>query len=134
VDVDVAQTLRDALLFEQYGGVVASETAGDESAESVGEESEGAGPECPDSYSVPAFVLARRHLGVVDNWADRAEGTAAGEAGVLERQWLRRDGELLIGAFERQAKRDGEKEPGRAIGARLAAEELALRLNRFRET
>ncbi len=136
VDGDVAQILRDALLFEQYGGVVASDAddeASTESAGEAGEADEGTGPERPDSYSVPAFVRARRHLSIVDNWADRVGRIAAREAGVLERQWLRRDGELLIEAFERQAERDGKKEPGSAIGARLAAEELALRLKHFRE-
>ena len=37
---------------------------------------------------------------------------------------LRRDGELLIEAFTRQAVRDGKKGPAWSIGARLAAEEL----------
>ena len=46
---------------------------------------------------------------------------------------LRRDGELLIEAFQRQAERDGKKGSAWAIGAKLAAEELALRLKHFPE-
>ena len=53
--------------------------------------------------------------------------------GEFERQVLRRDGELLIEAFKRQAERDGKKGPAWAIGARLAAEELTLRLKYFPE-
>jgi hypothetical protein len=136
VDETVAQTLRDALLFEQYGGRIAADVGGGESAETAGEsgeEDEGGRRERSDSYTVPAFALARRHLGVVDSWADRVKHTATNETGALERDWLRRDGELLIEAFERQAERDGKKGPAWALGAKLAAEELALRLKHFRE-
>lgn len=136
VDENLAQTLRDALLFEQYGGRVAPDSSGVEPADSAGEsgeEDEGGVPERSDSFSVPAFALARRHLGVVDSWADRVKHTAAGETGALEREWLRRDGELLIEAFERQAERDGMDGPAWALGARLAAEELTLRVKHFRE-
>lgn len=139
VDENVAQALRDALLFEQYGGRVAAEVGGEEPAESPGEsgesgeEDEGGGPERSDSYSVPAFVLARRHLAVVDSWAAQVKRAATGDTGALEREWLRRDGELLIEAFKRQAERDGKNGPAGAIGAKLAAEELDLRLKHFRE-
>ena len=54
-------------------------------------------------------------------------------AGDFDRKWLRRDGELLKEAFQRQAERDGQKEAAAAIGAKLAAEELALRLKHFPE-
>ena len=53
--------------------------------------------------------------------------------GEFERQILRRDGELLIIAFRNQEKRDNKKGPTSAIGARLAAEELTLRLNHLPE-
>ena len=46
---------------------------------------------------------------------------------------LRRDGELLIEAFRRQAERDDKTGSAWAIGAELAAEELTLRLKHFRE-
>jgi hypothetical protein len=53
--------------------------------------------------------------------------------GDFERHVLRRDGELLIEAFKRQADRDNKKGAACAIGARLAAEELSLRLQHFQE-
>ncbi len=58
-----------------------------------------------------AFVLARRHLGVVDNWADQVKHAAMLGTGEFERQVLRRDGELLMEAFKRQADRDDKKGP-----------------------
>ena len=47
----------------------------------------------------------------------------------FERKALHRDGALLIEAFQRQAVRERKN----AIGATLAAEELAIRLKHFRE-
>jgi len=78
-------------------------------------------------------VLAQRHLRVVDNWADHVKRSATRGTDVFERQVLRRDGELLIEAFKRQAIRDSKKLPARAIGAKLSAEELTLRLKHFPE-
>lgn len=143
VDEDLVQTMRDELLFEHYGGRTAS-AVDDEVEES--EESgadipetdsadieEAAGTGRSDSYAVPAFVLARQHLGVVDNWADQVKRVAKHDTGEFERQMLRRDGEMLIAAFERQAARDFKKGPERIIGARLAAEELTLRLKHYPE-
>jgi hypothetical protein len=82
VDKDLGQIMRDELLFEQYGGQIAED--------GVNEDTSGVGPddaepeadatadgvEKPttghvDSYAVPAFVAARKHLGVVDNWPTR---------------------------------------------------------------
>ena len=134
MDEDLAQRMRDELLFEQYGGRVGGDAEGEapnDGAEPPDEENEGDGCARPDSYSVAAFDLARRHLVVVDNWADRVASTGA--AGEFERELLRRDGELLSEAFQRQAERDGKKEAAGAIGAKLAAEELALRLKHFPE-
>jgi hypothetical protein len=129
--------MRDELLFEQYGGHVAADAEGEEPTDgddALGEDDEGDGPgRPPDSYSVPAFDLARRHLGVVDNWADLVKRAATRGTGEFERQVLRRDGELLVKAFERQAERDDKKGSAWAIGARLAAEELTLRLKHFQE-
>jgi hypothetical protein len=48
-----------------------------------------------------------------------------------ERKVLRRDGESLVEAFRRQARRDGKQDPPRAIGSKLAAEELTLRLKQL---
>jgi hypothetical protein len=133
VDENVAQTMRDELLFEQYGGCIASDDGGEEATGGDNDpdaeyESDGIGR--PDSYAVPAFVLARQHLGVVDNWADQVERSATRGTAEFERKMLRRDGELLIEAFKRQADRDDKK---RAIGAKLAAEELILRLKNLQE-
>jgi hypothetical protein len=134
VDENAAQTMRDELLFEQYGGRIAADDGGEGSIDSDNEpdaEYESAGAGRPDSYAVPAFVLARRHLGVVDNWASQVKRSATRGTAEFEREVLRRDGELLIEAFKRQADRDDKKG---AIGAKLAAEELTLRLKHFEET
>jgi Tyrosyl-DNA phosphodiesterase len=135
VDKDAAQWMRDELLFEQYGGYVAADAEGEAltngGKDLAEDDGDGAGP--TDSYTVPAFVLARRHLGVVDNWADQAKRASARGAEEFERRLLLRDGEMLIDAFRRQADRDGKKESAWAIGAKLAAEELTQRLKHFRE-
>jgi Tyrosyl-DNA phosphodiesterase len=136
VDEDAAQAMRDELLFEQYGGRVATEDDGPETPPD--------GPETPpdpktknpgrrDNFAVPAFVLARQHFQVVDNWADRMQRATECATGEFERRFRRRDGELLGGAFQRQAEHDMKKEPGTEIGARLAAEEIGLRLKEFPE-
>lgn len=144
VDKDLGQIMRDELLFEQYGGQIAEDGV-TEDASGVG--SDDAEPEADatadgaekpttghvDSYAVPAFVAARKHLGVVDNWADRVNREANRSGGTFELQMLRRDGEFLKEAFQRQEKRDKEQSPAKAIGARLAAEEMALRLEHFPE-
>lgn len=157
VDEDVAQEMRDQLLFEQYGGRVAPEDSNvdDDALDGEGEEREtrqdgeslgvergtvAGGDEDdpvegrrPDSYSVPAFVLARRHLRVVDNWADRVKRVVNNRTAEFEREWLVRDGKLLIDAFFRQAARDKRSTSANALGANLAAEELGLRLRHLLE-
>lgn len=159
VDPDIAETLRDELLFEQYGGRAPPDSdteegqpdpedretdegggevdgAGDGGIGPDAEPDDGATAARQDSYAVPAFVLARRHLGVVDNWAQQVERVTSRRTADFERAWLRRDGELLFEAFKRQAVRDERRDiagPTRAIGAKLAAEELALRLKHFPE-
>jgi hypothetical protein len=162
IDEDVAQAMLDELLFEQYGGRVAVEDANDDAtedppeAENEDEDESGAthggvqqiepiesetdeedGTQkgvagCVDSYSVPAFDLARRHLGVVDTWANKV-CRAAKNGAEFDLEILRRDGELLSAAFKRQAVRDGKKTSACSIGAKLAAEELTLRLKHFPE-
>jgi hypothetical protein len=148
VDENVVQMMRDELLFEQYGGHVADEEFTDDgqdphdlkdldreasTPEASEEEIEKGADGRPESYDVPAFVLARRHLRVVDNWADQVKRAVKYGTGEFERIMLRRDGELLVEAFCRQVRRDDKKGPASAIGARLAAEELALRLKHFPE-
>ena len=149
VDENICQTMKDELLFEQYGGKVATDVEEEEptdysqkpddsipplpaSADSE-EESEETASKRSDSYAVPEFVLAQRHLRVVDNWADQVKRAAKRGTEAFERQVLQRDGEVLIEAFERQAIRDSKKVPARAIGAKLSAEELRLRLKHFLE-
>jgi len=164
VDDDFAQTMRDELLFEQYGGRVAADleenetTNIDEDEESINDRSElntipdgSAGtddgvikqePEDDDmegesgradSYAVPAFELARRYLRVVDNWAVQVKRAAMRGTAMFERRVLKRDGQMLTEAFQRQVKRDDKKGAEWAIGAKLAAEELTLRRKHFPE-
>jgi hypothetical protein len=144
---DIGQAMRDELLFEQYGGRVAAddnstiEIQDPDGIPSVGSETESSSTDAvlegepgesgagrSDSYAVPAFVSAQRHLRVVDQWADQVMRAVKYRTGEFDRQALRRDGELLVEAFQRQADRDGQKGPSWAIGARLAGEELTLRL------
>lgn len=137
VDEDTAQIMRDELLFEQYGGRVAADIEDETSIECGAEPSEddsGEEAKSSDNYSVPAFVLARQHLGVVDYWADGVNRAAASATGEFELRLLQRDGELLIEAFQRQAERDSKQGSAWAIGAKLASEELALRLKYFPES
>jgi hypothetical protein len=125
--------MRDQLLLEEYGGLLAEavEVRHRESDTELPEESPG--DRSTDNYDVPAIVLARRHLGVVDNWADRVGQVAELRVGQFEHQVLRRDGQLLIEVFKRLETRDRVKNPGCAIGAKLAAEELEIRLKHFPE-
>jgi hypothetical protein len=144
VDEHLLDEMRDLLLFEQYGGQIPGDdpptSPGDEGAADPGQEldaeaeAEIAGVGRADSYAIPAFVLARRHLAVIDIWWDRVTSAANRGLAKFERDVLRRDGELLVEAFRRQADRDSRKEASRGLGATLAAEELALRLKHFPET
>ncbi|MBL0156823.1 MAG: hypothetical protein IPP47_06925 [Bryobacterales bacterium] len=129
-------------LFEQYGARVATlaetpptDVEGGlvgiqpEEGEDIGE----ADPGHIESYAVHAFELARDYLSLVDNWVEQVGRTAKLAAGDIERQVLRRDGELLIQAFGRQSMKDAKIGQTRAIGARIAAEELSQRLQQFPE-
>jgi Tyrosyl-DNA phosphodiesterase len=141
VDQALVQNLRDHLLFEEYGGRIAADDPDVDSAdgsiddlvfpEDEGDDDTTAGHS--ESYAVPAFVLARRHLAVVDIWADAVKEVSKRLAGDFRRRHLQRDGELLVEAFGRQAERDGILGPTGALGARLAAEEIAIRLKHFPE-
>lgn len=144
VDTDSIQTLRDALLFEQYGGRVADDmdAGGDAvsesfadvaSAEDLDEAMAPAANGNRDSYAVAAFVLARQYLRIVDNWVARMSHAVTGCSRTFERQIVRHDGELLIEAFHRQVERDGVHDEAHALGSRLAAEELKIRLRHFAE-
>ena len=139
VDQALMQTLGDQLLFEEYGGRIATDDPDTDSAD--GDLND---PEFPDdddddttglcqseSYAVPAFVLARRHMAVVDIWADAVKDLSKRLAGDFRRKHLQRDGELLVEAFRRQAERDQISGPTAPLGAGLAAEEIAIRLKHF---
>jgi hypothetical protein len=142
VDQALVQSLRDHLLFEEYGGRIAAEDPDVDSADGniddlVFPEDEddddptGAGHS--ESYAVPAFALARRHLAVVDIWADAVKKMSKREAGDFRRKHLLRDGELLVEAFRRQAERDRISGPTAVLGAGLAADEIEIRLKHFSE-
>lgn len=128
VDESEVQTIRDKLLFEQYGGKAVTDAESDsgpiadDEYQNIEDHTKGQSGQA-DSYAVEAFVIARQHLQVVDNWAGQVTQAKCGSSEfVLE--ILQRDGRLLMAAFNRQAERNGNDE----TGARLAAEELVLRL------
>ncbi len=139
VDASRAQEMRDELLFERYGGAMAGESANGPLAtgDLVEDLNDGDHGGCDDDYSIPAFELARRHLGVVDKWASSVK--AALEMGEFDERLVRRDGELLIEAFRRRTDRDGKTnrdgkgQQAGEVGAKLAAEELELRLKHFKD-
>jgi hypothetical protein len=127
VDESEVQAIRDKLLFEQYGGKAVTDADSDsgtieevenQNAVDVAQGQSGH----TDSFAVEAFVTARQHLLVVDCWAGEVK-KAKPESLVF----LQRDGRLLMDAFNRQAARSGDDQ----TGARLAAEELELRLKHF---
>ena len=144
IDKERGQLIRDRLLFEQYGGPIAdddeirdTDAGGDDDPvpeiSATFEEPLEQAATAHDDYSVPAFVAARNHFHVVDNWAEQVKRGSKPGASNFERGILHRDGKFLIGAFERRAARDEAQSPARAIAARLAAEELTLRLEHFPE-
>lgn len=144
VDDDMFQGMRDTLLFEQYGGLAVDDLVGEIGGDSTSpipstddnvddvEESGASGDR--DSYAVPAFVLARRNLQIVDNWVTRMTRNMVEGGRLFERQIVRHDGELLIDAFKRQAVREGKQLSANAIGSQLAVEELGILLKHFPET
>lgn len=137
VDEETVQLRRDQLLFEQYGGHVELDVEDEvsvdekdlEASADDGKKKGKVGSIRPESYAVPTMVLARQHLQIVDNWGDQLKHAMSYGTTEFERQLLQRDGEQLIEAFWRLVARDTESE----IGAKVAAEELALRLSIFKE-
>lgn len=129
MDKDEFASIRYQLLFEQYGGRVADDLGGEaRTGAPDGSDDEEDGAAQHVSYSVETLELARAHLTVVDCWANQMKDAPAGE-----RVALLHDGELLIEAFKWQGKRDARSGEKRAIGARLAEEELGILLRYFRE-
>ncbi len=136
VDPETAQRLMDELLFDKYGGAFPSEEACDLMGSEVSEETDLKSVAFNDDYSVAAFVFARQHLAVVDNW-QRALKNDSDDPTTRKR--ILRDGERLIEAFKRQHERDKkteieQNEHGISIGSKLAIEELKLLLQTFSES
>ena len=127
--------------FEQYGGHLAPDSI-DGGADAGGaDQTEGSpvgGPSpdaeqddsasASDSYAVVAFEQARTSMTVVDTWASRIARVQAHSESARDRQLLYEDGQALLAAFERQVGRLEPTSTSTAIGPRLAAEELRLRL------
>jgi hypothetical protein len=67
-------------------------------------------------------------LEIVDTWASRIAGVRGRSEARRDQRLLYEDGEALLAAFERQVGRLAAKSTTTAIGPRLAAEELRLRL------
>lgn len=125
LDPGELEAMRDALLFEQYGGHVAGDERdvsqnGQEASSENLVDSRG----MTESYDVPAFVAARWNFDIVDNWVSQWEQPASES----DRQALHDDGLRLIEAFRRQQKRDEQHGSDSAISAKLAAEELGIRI------
>jgi Tyrosyl-DNA phosphodiesterase len=142
VDEDQSELMRDELLFEQYGGRAASDTI--DPGKDVEDPDlppdhrvDGQGIDNPeqddasatsDSYAVATFEHARISLEIVDTWASRIAGARDRSEARRDQRLLYEDGEALLAAFERQVGRLAAKSTTTAIGPRLAAEELRLRL------
>jgi len=134
VDLSEAEAMRDAFLFEQYGGSVAGDQdnmkrEGNEASTDAEDNKKGSS----DSYAVPAFEMSRSHFGIVDNWVRQWDRIQQGAASDSDRKPLRDDGERLREAFKRQQIRDEKQGSPNSIGAKLAAEELDIRLKHFEE-
>ncbi len=143
LDADTYQARLDEQLFEQYGGPAADDD-GDDPVDHDGlpppvpgidegtgvegiEEVPGpddiiaiAAAKRTDSYQVAAQATARVLLSMVDGWWSRMGRARQREPEGFEVDMLTRDGQRLIEALDRLAKRQN----ARSIGARLAAEEL----------
>lgn len=139
-DADV-QALSDQLLLERYGGKAVTEDETDDATDfdsPVADDDEALGNDgtpsqkdgtpgdatSSDSYAVASFVLARQMLDIVDNWAKLVTQARQGSSAFML-DGLLRDGALLKAAFNRKASAKN------GMGARLAAEELALRLKHW---
>ena len=139
-DADL-QELSDQLLLERYGGKAVTEDETDDAtdfASPVTDDHEASGSDgtpgqnndtpgdaaSVDSYAVASFVLTRQMLDIVDNWAKLVTQARQGSSAFIL-DGLLRDGNLLMAAFTRKASAKN------GMGARLAAEELVLRLKHW---
>lgn len=142
VDPALVQNLCDQLLFEEYGGRIPlddpdTDLLGGDADLPDDDDEETPGSASSESYAVPSFVLARRHLEVVDGWSNAVTRLTERQGDEFCREHLRRDGELLAEAFRRQANRNAAtangNRPTAGLGAGLAADEIKIRLKHFPE-
>jgi hypothetical protein len=124
VDANVAERLRDEMLFEEYGGEVAGDSVPDDGNPGRKFRGETAG----DDYTVEEFEFARQQFSIVQEWVK-----ACREAhDPVESNSIKKDGKDLEAAFQRLAKRlEKETLSLSASGAFLAAEELGMRLRKL---
>ncbi len=141
---DDATRIRDEHLFERYGGAPVAVPTDDPVAlpgkkppaapkpkpgppPLHGSKTTGIAP--PDSYELPAFRTARRYFAIVDTWVGRFKDAQDGTLPESLLSSLRSDGAALAEALNRQSDRDRVSGGhGVNLGARLAAEEIRLRL------
>ncbi len=112
VDPALAKALREAFLFQRYGGPVVDA----DSIPGLSAARRPIGAALPTDYSVQAWLDARAAFGVVDSWRDALD-EAKSEPLMLER--VRQDGEELRALY---AGREGP-------AASLVVEELRWRLD-----
>ena len=129
------EELRDEMFLEEYGAGYddgEDDVDGETTDEPLPEDApDTAGPH-GDSYSIPAFEEARQMMTAVDGWAARMQAATSRPAQRAEVERLLRDGRELVLVLQRRAARflaggDGR----RAIGPRLASEELEIHLRWF---
>jgi hypothetical protein len=124
IDANGWKEVKDKLLFAQYGGR--------EAEESVDGAQNGNGANSPnESYEVGEFTKAREHFRVVDKWSKRMKRASEVQTQDFERSVLLHDGKSLIESFQRQSERE-KKNGTLGMGAKLAAEELVVRLKHYR--
>lgn len=129
LDESVVQAMKDALLFERFGGRLAPDELGSAFAETDPKKKPPVEVDVPDeSYAVPAVEFARRQLAIVDNWATQLRRAKNSPTLAESYHYLRLDGEQLSAAFGRIVERECAVRPMLAVGARLALQEMALRL------
>ena len=136
------EALNDGLLFEQYGGLLAEDQSAIlnvepqikdiDSPHSDSESQNGVvASGGSDSYETASLVLARRYLGIVDKWMQHwSPWQNVGRYGEMDTmaQRVLNDGLKLVNALGRQAERDSLSGATLVVGARVAKDELQVRL------
>lgn len=120
-DENLLRETLDLLLEEKYGYLPVSEANGTAAdGETLG--LSGAAP--AGDYSVPAYVDARRRFRLVDNWWKELC-----DADKRTRPFIVKDGMRICARWSAASKKADDR--GIRLAARIAAEELALRIRRF---